>query len=422
MMFPYRDRCASAVAILLGFGVSVSGCATEGRLGGGGVGPCAVAAAPAECQLECGASGEACPVGFYCGASGTCTADCTAAAGCGATQRCSAEGRCVAVNTSDAAGGDGSVCANVMLDTNMVVPSVILIVDRSGSMGDNELMPGAGVTRWDALQDALVGANGIAGADGMGPGATGLVFEFQDKVRFGLALYAGTDAQCPAIVTQPTPLRIIDTNGYPAIKVAYDQAVPEDFTPTHLAMKQVLDDLLGLADPLPAPVLFILATDGEPNECTSDTTDVARPQVIAQTQRAYANGIRTYVISLAGDDPDLQSHLDEVANVGQGMLASAVPPAMSWAPTDTAGLRDALNTIIGGALSCNVQLAGRIDPTMACTGTVALNGTPLPCDDPNGWRAVDETHIEVLGTACETLMGTRGTTLTASFPCFAIVI
>ena len=53
----------------------------------------------------------------------------------------------------------------------------------------------------------------------------------------------------------------------------------------------------------------------------------------------------------------------------------------------------------------------------ACGGDVELNGMPLGCGDPNGWDALDMNHIELRGTACDTLLHTTDAMVTATFPC-----
>ena len=419
-----RARWGTSVVAFLGFSLLAAGCSCSGNNS-----PCDAEAPPAACGQACSPL-AACPGGFYCADDETCQADCASDEDCGSGQLCTGDGHCVTDESDGGSGPDGgdradgasidanNVCADVDLTTMQVVPSVVLIVDQSQSMETNELT--RGVTRWDALEEALVGPNGVAGGSGTGPGATGLVFDLQAQVRFGLALYSGDNSTCPILTTIPDPLSGVTTGSYAAIKVAYDAASPIQWTPTHLAMQQVLDQVL--AAPPPDPVIFILATDGQPNECSRDSTATAEPQVIVQAQRAFTAGIRTYVISLAGTDAALQAHLDQVANAGVGAAPTATPPATSYAPSDTAGLRDSLRTIIGGALSCTVELNGRVVPDMACMGRVELDGTGLTCDGPNGWRLLDETHIEILGTACDTLLGTPGSTLTASFPCEAAIL
>lgn len=408
----YRTALRWGISLLAALGTIGCDCS-------GSAGPCAGSDPPAACGQACSTL-MTCPTGLFCDADETCTAECASDEDCAGAETCDRQGRCVddGIDGGGIDGGmestdaevDANVCADIDLTTMQVVPSVVLIVDQSRSMETNDLVPGT--TRWDALEEALVGPNGVAGA--------GLVFDLQEQVRFGLALYSGDDTTCPILTTIPDPLSGVSTGSYADIKAAYDGATPIRWTPTHLAMERVIDQVL--AAPPPDPVLFILATDGQPNECASGTTDAAAPQVITQTQRAFAAGIRTYVISLAGDDAALQAHLDEVANAGAGAAPDASPPAMSYAPSDTTGLSDALRTIIGGALSCTVELNGRVVPEMACMGRVELNGSALTCDGADGWRLIDETHIEILGAACDTLLGTPGSTLSASFPCEAATL
>jgi hypothetical protein len=71
-----------------------------------------------------------------------------------------------------------------------------------------------------------------------------------------------------------------------------------------------------------------------------------------------------------------------------------------------------------------VELNGEItNAEGACElGTVNLNGVPLVCNDPNGWRVADATHIELLGTACDQFKLSPTTVLEASFPCDVIIV
>ena len=44
----------------------------------------------------------------------------------------------------------------------------------------------------------------------------------------------------------------------------------------------------------------------------------------------------------------------------------------------------------------------------------------LPYDDPNGWRMVDPSTMELTGDACRTYLDDDNAELTATFPCGAI--
>lgn len=383
-----------------------SGCDCTGSLQTTG-GPCDVeeSVRPPECDQECSPT-QPCAAGYYCGAAGTCTADCvpTDPSTCVETAMCTADGRCV-LRTPDA-GFEG--CAHVRVEARRVTPNVILVVDQSGSMTADF----GGSNRWDALRDSL-----MADPDG-------LVTSLESTVRFGVALYSAEQpndgepvpGMCPLITWVPPAI-----DNYSAIDAVYGPADPIDETPTGESLDAVIDLLNMTPDPSSDPTIFILATDGEPDTCAQPNPQEGQPQSLAAAERAYDMGIRTFIISV-GEGTVSSSHLQDMANAGLGRGAGD-PDAPYWVAGDDAGLRDALGAIIGGELSCVVELNGRIqDPAAACTGTVNLNGRNLVCDDPNGWRVIDDTHIELVGNACTELQSGPGTRLDASFPCDVILI
>src|SRR5690606_16752937 len=94
----------------------------------------------------------------------------------------------------------------------------------------------------------------------------------------------------------------------------------------------------------------------------------------------------------------------------------ASDPAPYWTATDTAGLEEALSSIVGEVVSCTLELSGQIVPERACTGTVRLGDEELMCNDSErGWRPIDSTHIELTGTACDDLQSSDAA-VTARFP------
>jgi hypothetical protein len=293
-------------------------------------------------------------------------------------------------------------CASVTVSTARVTPNVILVVDQSGSMTDDF----GGQTRWDALRDALLEDPG------------GLLREFEGSVEFGLALYTGDEdaATCP-IVTQVASAPL----NFAAIRDMYAAAEPESETPTGDSIDLIVNTIIGDPDPDPDPTILIVATDGEPDRCEELNPQRGQAEAVAAVTRARSHGIRTFMISVGRDVSD--EHMQDMANAGLGR-GPGEADAPFWVAGDDGGLRDALRTIVSGAVSCTLELEGRIDPTMACTGTVRVLGAsePLPCNDPNGWRAIDETHIELTGTACDSFLEARGSTVSATFPCETILI
>ena len=398
--------------ILIGAAValSVAGCECSGDSPADPTGQvCDVEMPPEGCGSECGPGMPDCRAGMYCSTDGVCTADCTpgGAVTCPSGQRCTAWGRCVDDPSSrmDAS----NVCAEVRVEGRPVTPTVILIVDQSGSMtarfGDDD--------RWNALRDFLMDT------------PDGFIASLEDQVEFGLAMYSAISDDdgnpvdpdmCPAVEYVPPAL-----NNYDAIDAVYAPADPLDDTPTGDSIMWVLDRWRSIPDPDPDPTIFILATDGEPDRCEEldPQTDEARDEAVAAVEETYTEGIRTFVISV-GDEVG-RDHLQDVANAGLGR-GPGDDDAPFWVAGDADGLETALRDIVGGVLSCEVNLEGSIEDTEeACaSGTVRLNGETVPCDDENGWSVVDDDTIRLNGEACDELQAGTGATLDATFPCGVI--
>ena len=385
-------------------------------------GVCERAGAPANCGLPCSVTAE-CGAGLYCSDAGACTADCSAAVACTAPLSCDSFGRCGAPTDAgeppdappfdagprpdagplpDAPLEDGA-CGAVELSTTRSTPNVVVIVDRSGSMGTEQFPPGSGVSRWTALRNALIDP------------ATGLLFSLDASVRFGFVTYRNLApmAGCPHISVIPALLDNADE-----IASVYSTMTPSGPTPTGDAITATLARLPEIVTATDEPTIFVLATDGEPNTCEDPTDGVGgRAESVAAVGAAFAAGVRTVVISVGTDVST--THLQDVANAGLGRTASD-PPAQFWVATEAAGLSAALSTIIGDVASCDIELVGTIDPTQACLGTVSLDGRELGCGNPDGWEVVDATHIRLLGTACNELQTTGGT-VSGRFPCEVVV-
>ena len=315
----------------------------------------------------------------------------------GGTSATLPDGRVVPM--TDGGGLPPGTCAITRVSTTRVVPTVVVVVDQSGSMTERF----GGSDRWNALRDALLDE-------------TGLLREFEDRVRFGISLYTGLGAgrTCPQLDEIAPAMANFDE-----IRAMYEAAEPRSETPTGDALDAILDGLLAIPDPDPDPTIFILATDGEPDTCELPNPQNGQAEALAAVSRAYRSGIRTYLISVGRDISE--EHMQDVANAGVGSTPGGAD-APYWVAGDDRGLRDALRTIIAGEVSCTLELAGRIDPEQACEGSIVeMTGRgELECG--TDWRAVDETHIEILGAACQEFLESRGATIDAQFPCEVILI
>lgn len=220
------------------------------------------------------------------------------------------------------------------------------------------------------------------------------------------------DAELPDVASAPAQLE-----AFSSIGGLYAANSPGGNTPTGDTIHGVITSIDTLAPTHEEDrTILILATDGEPATC-EDGTDVdgGRALVIDQVEMAHAMGIDTFVISVGVGIA--VEHFQNVANAGIGR-AKSDPDAPYWVATDTGGLHSALNDIVGGVLSCNILLQGRIEPSLACDGTVTLGEDELECGAE--WRPVNENHIELLGDACYRLFHTSDD-LEASFPCHVLL-
>jgi hypothetical protein len=315
-------------------------------------------------------------------------------------------------------------CAKQNIVTSRVVPTIWLVLDGSGSM----LSPLSAMTqqtRWSALHDAL-----------MDPTA-GVVKSLETDVEWGVVLY---DGPLPGGFALPTMLpdgglkelppattcpRVVVSepkkNAFADISMVVGADPLGGSTPTDKALNVVvshLDDMTGqVLDARIYPTIVVLATDGEPNDLCTDMgfgagTDV-RPQVISAVTQLASMDVKTYVISLAGEDMNLTAHLNDVAAAG----GTGMPP---FFPTTKDALVQVFKDIIGQPTACDVVLNGSVKPGIECMGTIKINGMPLTCNDPNGWALKDPSTVSIQGSACEQYKKDLNAVLEADFPCEAI--
>lgn len=250
----------------------------------------------------------------------------------------------------------------ISVDSSCSNPTVLFVVDGSGSMNEGF----GGPSRWQALRTALLDP------------LNGFITRFHDKASFGLLIYDGTidtagsnssastagmmcpsamsamsDAMCPRLVSVPpmfSNLQQINTM-YPAKELGGS-------TPTDKALAAAVEQIVTLTagkDPTQNPGFIILATDGEPNDLCfggkgGDGT-LQRACVISAVDRAAAAKVTTFVISLAGNDKRLQEHLVEVAKHGD----PTNPMAHPYSPMNPDELVMALKAVLTPALGCELK-------------------------------------------------------------------
>ncbi len=278
------------------------------------------------------------------------------------------------------------------------IPTVVLLIDQSGSMTAGF---GSG-TRWTTVRDAL------------GDPQTGVVKALEDQVRFGLTLYTSyngaSGGTCP-VLTEVSPA--LQNHG--AIESVFAANQPEDETPTGESLAAVASALD--ADPSPDGKFIVLATDGEPDTCAVPNPQNGQAEAVAAAEMAYGLGISTFVISVGTQVSE--GHLQDMANAGQGVM-SGDPDAVYYQATDQQELFDAFDQIINGVRNCKMSLQGSISAGLESECSVTIDGSPVPYDDPNGWQMNDPSEIELVGQACDAIQS-GVVEVDVSCPCDVII-
>ncbi len=290
-------------------------------------------------------------------------------------------------------GVDAGACASVNFMATQVIPSIQLLIDRSGSMGQN--LAGTNTSRYQAMRDALVGNNGV-------------VASLQAKARFGASLYS-SDSPCPRMYNTANR----DLMNFNQVKTLIESQGPAGNTPTPDGINQTVSLFAANPPPMGSPPIIVLATDGLPNSCAGADTQA---ESVVAAKNAYTAGIRVFVLGIAGVN---DGFLQNVANAGQG-VAAGQPDAKYFTANSPQALQDAFEQIIGGVVSCELNINGTVDVEQAKGGTVSLNGTQLTYG--TDWEVVNQTTIKLVGTACDTMKSSPNPQVQASFPCGAVIL
>lgn len=381
-------------------------------------------------------------------------------------------------------GGDPATCMQASFAFVPKIPTVYLMVDRSGSMFDcssttnvEPSCPDIADTSWGKLRDSVLM----------------VVSSLQDQVRFGFAAFTGTNptagGTCP-ILSQVPP----DLNNYQAISTLYNSLPPgpnstQPGVKYETPARQSLD-MIGaalMADATPGDKYILFVTDGQPDYCDDSNALCAPDSVIAGLQALKAKGITTIVMGLQSSLNDLPPGiLQAFANAGAGeptvaplragldtfaffdqcngvagwhadltasgkaqqrgvtlgTYASTPGPTVPYTPdaSNQSMLASQLSQALSGVKSCVFDLSDldgksiKVDLTQLDKAHVAICAQPdpatnlcptgtaqVPLDASNGWRMNTPTQLELVGSACTTWRDPNNNNIDFQFPCQIIV-
>jgi hypothetical protein len=329
--------------------------------------------------------------------------------------------------------GGGQGCNQLTIAFESTTPTALIVVDRSSSQWDGE--PNE---NWDPVKQGLIN----------------VIEQVQNDINIGLFTYTGQNPQaqnvvatCPELIPAPSTVTFSKGNAG-AIRDALNAVQKPSYkgeTPTAMAIDAAIPLLA--AAPAGGEKFILLVTDGDPDFCNDGDQICPMDAVVAAVQKAKAQNIGTTVFGLQRNGVALSGqHLQDVANAGAGLpVAQPIqrledfqgrcqgPALGTYAPmggggtasffqanaTNQQALADALDQVIAGIRSCTFELAGavKVDLNRAAQANISIDATPLAYGDPNGWRMVSETQVEIMGAGCAQLKDKATQRVDFDFPC-----
>jgi hypothetical protein len=324
----------------------------------------------------------------------------------------------------DGDGGNESIpCDIPQAELAPVVPHVVLVLDKSGSMiqntWDHDADPQtAKITRWKSLHSVV----------------SQIVQNFDDQFEFGAQLYPSTNAtneyDINACLTNAPPEVLVAPNNAVSILLGIPTGNSQNIrggTPAAAGMSSAIDHLLDIDDGDPAAI--ILVTDGAAN-CRTDAAsqfdrfETYEPNLLGIVADAYNDlQIPTYVVGIdisdlvtpiTGQDnhpPDGEpdgispyEQLNELAIAGGKPLGGL---ADFYQTQNEIELQDAIQAIVDDAASCTLFLDPL--PLFPDMVEVEMDGETVPkvtdCASEDGWVFTNPNgpyqSLELCGSWCE---------------------
>jgi hypothetical protein len=322
---------------------------------------------------DCTSSND-CQDSLSCGQDGVCVAACGEEAGapCGSAGGPADDDDDLMIGLGGANGngaggnaaGGGDNCIDVDVGFTPQVPTVLLLIDRSGSMNADGKFgdavqaavdagtytlgecPDHNDWRWNVVRDVL-----------MNP-TKGIIKPLEEQVRFGMSLYSSRNGQvkddapnevdpnkmCPELIEVPIALR-----NHKAMLDEFKCDDIADDTPTGESLLAAAATLKAFKEP--GPKVIVLATDGEPDNCECPDFNVSwvpakckvaglpaqiKAEVVATAKGIHDDDITIHVINVSTpSELTLQQHLTTWPTPAAARSTTASVPARSAPPSTT---------------------------------------------------------------------------------------
>lgn len=313
--------------------------------------------------------------------------------------------------------GGSDACEVAQLAAERVIPEMMIVLDRSGSM--------TGGGRWVPSVSAVKGITRELGAivnfgltlfphPRNQPGGADDIEMFSECLETSepAGCLASRSSEPPDLPTRVTGGATAScTIGLMVVPVAKDSAdaiawvldrtIPLGGTPTSQTLEELLNGHASKADAQPGSQYVLLVTDGLPT-CPMGQGRMSTPEDADASNAAIEAlamaDIRTYVIGYDTSGPGN----DDLAAVLDGFAMRGATGDLQHRPVeDEASLLEELQQITRSIVRCDLDLDEA--PDRPDYVLVQLDGEKLLLNDENGWKLVGDRTIELVGNACEQL-------------------
>jgi len=377
---------------------------------------------------------------------------------------------------------DAGACQTTDYHFERKIPTVYLVVDRSGSMfhciSTSELVCSTkSDTSWSQLKNAI----------------ETVLPTLDDTVRLGFTTIFGTNPSGGGSCPLQTAGTLADNvppalNNAATIKAKYDSLDtmwpnPSDAMNTGKKLESPASyaitataKALAADTSTPGDKFIIFITDGQEDYCDDALEICASDSTVGAIQAAAAANIKTIVFGLqttqfnlpgavlqafanaGASEPtvaSVPSGLDATAIFDQcqgvtpwktdlmasghpttrgptavvGTYMSTMGPTMPFKPnsSDQQALQNQLAKALSGVKSCVFDLSNidgksiKVDRTQLNKASVVIQGMTIALDSTNGWNMISDTQLQLFGSACDRWHDPMNNDIMFNFPCEIIV-
>ncbi|HET6146655.1 MAG TPA: vWA domain-containing protein [Polyangia bacterium] len=288
---------------------------------------------------------------------------------------------------------------------NRLPPDLLLVFDRSGSMGQDPSVTGNNPPNCTPAATCPSKWNQATAA------VTQAVMSSEGSIRWGLKLFQSGDQACQVTAGAEVPIAL---NNAAAITQALTDADPNGSTPTTAAITRGGDYLDTLTTPNPR--FMVLVTDGQPTcrpgSNNNNGGDDANAITAVMTQAT--RGFGTFVIGIAqAGNAQADGTLTSMST--NGLHPRAGTPNY-YVVNNTAELVTALNAIGTQVASCTFTLD--TPPPNPANVRVEGDGQTIPPNDVNGWiYEPGMRSITLKGSYCDRVLNSTIQNVVVLFGC-----